>query len=98
MKQRHSFAWMDLLWVLFLVGLAALPQSEQVPEPEPAFHKYLILIAIGLLQIFEHRFLDLLPRRGRVYIVLLKICLGSLLVDHTGGISSSYYLIYFVPV
>lgn len=98
MKQRHSFAWMDLLWVFFLVGLAALPQSEQVLEPEPPYHKYLILIAIGLLQIFEHRFLEALPKRGRLYIVLLKICLGSLLVYHTGGIHSSYYLIYFVPV
>ncbi|HXW13096.1 MAG TPA: histidine kinase dimerization/phospho-acceptor domain-containing protein, partial [Terriglobia bacterium] len=98
MRQRHSFAWMDLLWVIFLVGLAALPPVEQIPEAEPAFHKYLILIAIGLLQIFEHRILELLPKRGRVYIVLLKICLASLLVDHTGGIWSSYYLIYFVPV
>ncbi len=98
MKQRHSFAWMDLLWVFFLVGLAALPPSGQAPEPEPEFHKYLILFAIGLLQIFEHRFLESLPKRGRLYIVLLKICLGSLLVDHTGGIDSSYYLIYFLPV
>lgn len=98
MKQRHSFAWMDLLWVIFLVGLAALPPIEQVPEPEPAFHKYLILIAIGLLQIFEHRILELLPKRGHVYIVLLKIGLGSLLVDHTYGIRSSYYLIYLLPV
>ncbi len=98
MTQRRSFAWMDLLWVIFLVGLAALPPIEQVPEPEPAFHKYLILIAIGLLQIFEHRILELLPKRGHVYIVLLKIGLGSLLVDHTGGIRSSYYLIYLLPV
>jgi signal transduction histidine kinase len=98
MKQRYSFAWMDLLWVFFLVGLAALPQSEQVVEREPEFHKYLILIAIGVFQIFEHRFLELLPKRGRVYAILLKIGLASLLVDHTGGIRSSYYLIYFVPV
>jgi len=98
MKQRHGFAWMDLLWVIFLVGLAALPPIEQVPELEPAFHKYLILIAIGLLQIFEHRILELLPKRGHVHIVLLKIALGSLLVDHTFGIRSSYYLIYLLPV
>ena len=35
---------------------------------------------------------------GASYSVILKILLGSLLVDHTGGIQSSYYLIYFVPV
>ncbi len=91
MKQRHSFAWMDLLWVFFLIGLAVL-------EPHTDVHSYLVLLAIGLLQIFEHRFLEFLPKRGHVYIVLLKIGLGSLLVDHTGGINSSYYLIYFVPV
>jgi hypothetical protein len=38
------------------------------------------------------------PERGRSYSVILKILLASLLVDHTGGINSSYYLIYFVPV
>ncbi len=99
MKQRHSFAWMDLLWVIFLVGLAALPQSEQaIVEGEPEFHKYLILIAIGAFQIFEYRLLEKIPLRGRYYSVLLKISLGSLLLDHTGGIESSYYLIYFLPV
>ena len=38
------------------------------------------------------------PNEGRSYSVILKILLGSLLVDHTGGIESTYYLIYFVPV
>src|SRR5208337_3459375 len=28
----------------------------------------------------------------------IKILLATLLVDHTGGITSSYYLIYFLPV
>jgi len=91
MTQRRSFAWMDLLWLAFLGGLAAL-------EPRLEFHKHLILLAIGIFQIFEHRFLELVPERGRSYSVVLKILLGSLLVDHTGQIFSNYYLIYFVPV
>jgi two-component system sensor histidine kinase HydH len=91
MKQRHSFAWMDLLWLGFLGGLAAL-------EPRLEIHKHLILLAIGILQIFEHRLLEWVPTRGQTYSVILKILLGSLLVDHTGGIFSNYYLIYFVPV
>jgi len=82
---------MDLLWLAFLGGLAAL-------EPRLEIHKQLILIAIGAFQIFEHRFLQWVPNRGQAYSVILKILLGSLLVDHTGGIWSSYYLIYFVPV
>src|ERR1019366_1789228 len=84
---------MDLLWLAFLGGLAALP-------PRLEIHKQLILIAIGGFQIFEHRFLEWVPARGRSYSVILKILLASLLVDHSGGIQSyyDYYLIYFVPV
>jgi signal transduction histidine kinase len=92
MNQRRSFAWMDLLWLAFLAGLAALtPGLDNI-------HKQLILLAIGVFQIFEYRFLEWVPERGRSYSVILKILLGSLLVAHTGGIRSSYYLIYFVPV
>ena len=98
MKQRHKFAWMDLLWLAFLGGLA-------VQEPRQEIHKYPILLAIGILQIFEYRLLEWVPERGRCYSVILKIGLGSLLLDHTGttatgtiAIESTYYLIYFVPV
>jgi signal transduction histidine kinase len=92
MNQQRSFAWMDLLWLAFLAGLAALTPSLDI------IHKQLILIAIGAFQVFEYRFLEWVPERGRSYSVILKILLGSWLVDHTGGINSSYYLIYFVPV
>ena len=91
MAERRSFAWMDLLWLAFLAGLAALP-------PRLEIHKQLTLLALGAFQIFEHFLLDWVPKRGRTYSVILKILLASLLVDHTGGIFSSYYLIYFVPV
>ena len=70
----------------------------RVPPRLDIIHKQLILLAIGVFQIFEYRFLEWVPERGRSYSVILKILLGSLLVDHTGGIFSSYYLIYFVPV
>lgn len=91
MTQRRSFAWMDLLWLAFLAGLAAL-------EPRLQILKHLILLAIGVFQIFEHRLLEWLPERGRYYSVILKIALGSLLVEYTGGIRSTYDLIYFLPV
>ena len=82
---------MDLLWLAFLGVLAAL-------DPILEIHKHLILLAIGVLQIFEHRLLEKFPRGGRTCSVLLKIGLGWFLLDHTGGIFSSYYLIFFVPV
>ena len=91
MAERRSFAWMDLLWLAFLGGLAVL-------QPRLEVHKQLTLLAIGVFQILERRFLGWVPARGRNYSVILKILLASLLVDHTGGILSSYYLIYLVPV
>ena len=69
-----------------------------LPPRTDIIHKQLILLAIGVFQIFEHRFLEWVPERGRSYSVILKILLGSLLVYHTDGIFSIYYLIYFVPV
>lgn len=90
-QERPTFAWMDLLWLAFLGGLALL-------QPLIEIHKQLTLLAIGAFQIFEHRFIGLVPARGRAYSVIMKILLASLLVGHTGGIESSYYLIYYLPV
>jgi two-component system, NtrC family, sensor histidine kinase HydH len=92
-RKRFSARWIDLLWILFLVGLALLP-----PINEP--HKQLILVAIAILQLLEDSLIAWLPKRGRVYNVLLKILLSTLLLDHTGeiGINSSYYPIYYLPV
>jgi nitrogen-specific signal transduction histidine kinase len=84
---------MDLLWIFFLVGLAVLP-------PVKEFHKQFILLSFGLIQLGEGWLVTRLPRRGPAYIVVLKIALAMLLVDHTGEISinSSYWPIYFLPV
>jgi signal transduction histidine kinase len=86
-------SWMDLVWLLFLVGLAVLP-------PVAEWHKQLTLLAIAVLQLFESRLAALFPKRGWGYVVLLKILLATLLIDHTGelSINSSYYPIYYLPV
>jgi signal transduction histidine kinase len=93
--QRHTIAWTDLLWLVFLAGLALMDPINEV-------HKQEILLAIGLFQIFERRLLTWVPTRGRYYSVIIKILLATLLLPHTGdpagGINSSYYLIYFLPV
>jgi len=90
-QERPTFAWMDLLWLAFLLGLALL-------QPIFEIHKQLTLVALGIFQIFESRFIGLLPARGRTYSVVVKIVLASVVVNCTGGIESSYYLIYFLPV
>ena len=91
--QREKLNWMDLLWLLFLGGLAVLPPIREV-------HKQLILLAIGVLQLFEGSLIHYSPRRGRYYVVLLKIFLSMLLLGHTGQveINSSYYPIFYVPI
>lgn len=85
---------MDLVWLLFLVGLAVLP-------PVAEYHKQLTLLAIAVLQLSEVQLASRFPgKRGWGYVVLLKILLATLLIDHTGelSINSSYYPIYYLPV
>ena len=89
---RLDAAWLTI-WLLFLAGLAVLP-------PQFEWHKQLILLAIGAVQLLETRLISCLPKRGVAYVILLKILLATLLIDHTGevGINSSYYPIYYLPV
>ena len=92
-QKRPAINWMDVLWLLFLAALAALPPVGEI-------HKQLTLLAIGVVQLSEGWLLARAPRRGAAYIVLLKIALATLLIDHTGeiGINSEYYPIFYLPV
>ena len=94
-QDKVKLDWLDLLWIVFLGGLAALPPLFEI-------HKGLTLLAIGVFQVFEYYFLKPIPpRRAKVYSMLVKTLLATLLVGHTGGgtpINSSYFLIYFLPV
>src|SRR5271155_4423574 len=91
-QNRPVINWMDVLWLLFLAGLAVLPPVAEI-------HKQFTLLAIGIVQFSEGWVLRKAPQRGAVYIVLLKIALATLLIDHTGevGINSEYYPIFFLP-
>ncbi|MGD1022643.1 MAG: ATP-binding protein [Candidatus Sulfotelmatobacter sp.] len=90
--KRPSMNWMDVLWLLFLAGLAVLPPVREI-------HKQLVLLAFGVVQLSESWVLRKAPQRGPAYVVLLKIALATLLIDHTGelSINSSYWPIYFLP-
>ncbi len=93
-EQKHrGIDWLDLLWLLFLLGLALVP-----PLREP--HKQFTLLAIGFVQLAESRLIAYWPRYGRYVVVIVKIVLATLLINHTGeiGINSSYYPIYYVPI
>ena len=92
-REQEKFRWMDLIWLVFLGGLAVLPPLDEI-------HQQLILAAIAALQLSERWLISKLPNRGRAYVILLKILLATLLLDHTGdiGINSSYYPIYYLCV
>jgi two-component system, NtrC family, sensor histidine kinase HydH len=92
-RERAAWSWIDLLFLMFLLGLALLTPIREI-------HKQLILLAIGILQLAEGWLIARLPKRGPTYSVVLKILLATLLLDHTGeiGINSSYYPIYYLPV
>jgi len=90
-ERRIKFAWMDVLLLVFLASLAVLyPVSE--------IHAQIILLSIGFFQVFERSFIGVAGPRGEIYSIIIKIGLASLLISHSGGINSSFYLIYYVPV
>lgn len=90
--RRPTIMWMDVVWLALLAMLALLPPIREI-------HKQLILLAFGIIQISESWLLARVPKRGAIYLVVLKIALASMLVDHTGEIpiNSYYYPIYFLP-
>src|SRR5712692_10409712 len=89
---RLDAVWLTI-WLLFLAGVAMLP-------PRLEWHKQVIILAIGIVQVLETRLISWLPKRGVSYVILLKVLLATVLIDHTGevGINSSYYPIYYLPV
>lgn len=92
-RNSGSLGWIDVLFLILLVGLALLSPIREI-------HKQLTLLAIGVFQLLEGPLLARLPKRGRAYSILIKILLATLLIDHTGdiGINSAYYPIYYLPV
>ena len=92
-EKHRDINWLDVLWLIFLLGLAVLP-------PLWERHKQLTLLAIGIVQLSESRIIARWPQRGRSGVVLLKILLATLLINHTGelSINSSYYPIYYIPI
>lgn len=92
-SRRRTLNWIDLLFLLFLAGLAVLPPIREI-------HKQLILAAIAITQLLEGNLIVRSPRFGRYYVVALKIALATILLDHTGelAINSMYWPIFILPV
>jgi two-component system sensor histidine kinase HydH len=94
MKERATPRWLDVLWLIFLGGLALIPPVEEL-------HKQIILLIIGAFQLLENQFVRVTGRWGAPLAVLIKIVLATVLIQHTGdtaAINSDYYPIYYLPV
>jgi signal transduction histidine kinase len=74
----------DFVWLLLFTALAVFG-----PERDPV--SLTVLAALGIVQVLE-------PRIGAVTSVLLKLGLCYLLVGYSGGVSSSFYPIFLLPV
>jgi two-component system sensor histidine kinase HydH len=74
----------DFVWLAFFSALAIFS-----PERHPI--TLAALGAIALVQVFE-------PRLGAIPSVVLKLSLCYPLIGSSGGISSSFYLVLFLPV
>src|SRR5260370_9156100 len=94
MAERATPRWLDVLWLIFLAGLALLP-----PLREP--HKHILLLVIGVFQLLEGQFVRLPGKLGPYLGVAVKTALATKLIRHPGDvspISSSYWPIYWLPV
>lgn len=93
-RKRAAVDWIDVVWLVFIVGLAVLPPLHEI-------HKQLILFVFAVFQFFEGSLIARYPRGGRYTAVIIKIALATILLAHTGdesSINSSYWPIYYVPV
>jgi two-component system sensor histidine kinase HydH len=83
-EKHRGIDWLDVLWLLILLGLALVPPIREL-------HKQLTLLAIGIVQLLESRVITRWPTYGPSSVVL---------INHTGeiGINSSYYPIYYIPI
>lgn len=94
MAERATPRWLDLLWLIFLGGLALLPPVREV-------HKDAILLGIGIFQLLEGQFVRIAPKIGPYCVIAIKISLATILLGHTGDvtpISSSYWPIFWLPI
>ena len=65
MTERATPRWLDVLWLIFLGGLALIP-------PVAELHKQLILLIIGIFQLLETQFVRLAGKPGPAMAVLLR--------------------------
>lgn len=84
----------DIVWLTFLVALAALG----ITQPEHSPWEWFALLVLGALQVAEGNLGWSEQPKQAVGAIVAKLVLCYLLVWATGGIESSYYLIFLLPI
>ncbi len=84
----------DVIWLLFLTALGVLILLESAPSP----WEWVALAGLGAVQIAEGRLGWQATWRGAAFGIAVKLALCYLLVWETGGIESSYFLIFLLPI
>ncbi len=84
----------DIVWLAFLTAIGALVLTER----DPTIWEWMALAALGVLQIVEGHLGWTASARSAVLPTAAKLGLCYLLVWQTGGIESSYYLIFVLPI
>ena len=85
---------LDAVWLIFLAALAGLGLTKQ----EHSLFEWLVLLALGAVQIAETRLDVGSDRRTAMLSIAVKAVLCYWLVAETGSIESSYYLIFLLPI
>ena len=69
-EEKHgSIKWMDVLWLVFLLGLAVLPPVREC-------HKQLCCWPSAIVQLAEGRIIANVAANGRLYVVLIEDSAG----------------------
>lgn len=84
----------DIVWLAFLAAIGALVLTER----DPSIWEWLALAALGGLQVGESHLGWTAETRKAILPTAAKLGLCYLLVWQTGGIESSYYLIFVLPI
>ncbi len=84
----------DMVWLILLGALAALGMTKAEHSP----YEWLVLTALGGVQIAEVYLGVIDDTTSAALSIAVKLTLCFWLVAETGGLESSYYLIFLLPV
>jgi signal transduction histidine kinase len=90
-KPLRTIQPQDVVWLVLFAAMIATSPVRDVSEVS-------LLVLLAAVQIAEPRLASAAGTRNQISWILLKIVLAFLLIGHTGGVASRYYLLLLLPV